>query len=236
MSKHNRNWFKDFQFQPRKPAPIVATSMGQIDTFRAWLSEHTQVIPAVAETLDICSTRDKFHRRFRVSLTPADFALKSIIETHLRTLLQIPETDDEYGIMRGRLIEVLVEAIVFPQYGTTGCIRGSDSHILYRNKEWLAYPRNQNGPSVCRTIDVYGIDHARSAFFECKAHPDLFTANNIAYLDRLKRLIATYPNVAAVIKGVTTMTPRQITIRLQAMPPDYRDWIRSINDLVEVCL
>ncbi len=50
----------------------------------------------------------------------------------------------------------------------------------------VGLPPNQNGKSVCRTIDVYGIGLARSAFFECKAHPDLFTPNNIADLDQLK--------------------------------------------------
>ncbi len=67
MPKHNRAWFKGFQFQPRRPAPIVAKATTQIDDLRLWLSAHTQIIPDVALTLDIGSTRDKFQRRFRVS-------------------------------------------------------------------------------------------------------------------------------------------------------------------------
>lgn len=45
-----------------------------------------------------------------------------------------------------------------------------------------------------------------------------------------------YPHVVATINGITSMTPRQLAITLQAMPAHYQDWIRSINDLIEECL
>ncbi len=92
MSKDKHNWMNDFQFQQRKSSPVVAAASGKIEVLRSWLSNHIQIIPAVAEALDLCSTRAKFQRRFRVSVGPSDRALKPIIEGHLCTLLQLPTT------------------------------------------------------------------------------------------------------------------------------------------------
>lgn len=235
MSKSKHSWFEEFQFYPRTHSnSIIANHRKSLIALREWLSCNSQIILAVAEALEFCSTRAKFQRRFAVPVPPRNRKLKPIIEKMLSDLLSVPTTDEEYGDLRGRLVEILVEAIVFPQY--SGTKYGSDAHILYRKNVWLTYPADNSGPNLCRTIDVYGVHPSRCVFFECKAHPDLFTDNNIGYLNQLKGLITIHPTVRSIVFGVTLKTPRQIAIISNRIPPHHQPWIRSINQIMEDAL
>ncbi len=213
---------------------ILASYQSCLEEFASLLARQPEnLISGVARTFELARTPHHFQNYGKVNLPKAGY-LRQRIQNLLDQTLGKAVNPTEYGFIRGRMIEILVEVMVRQMMGYSEI--HCDTFVLVRNAV-VAYPAEQPEPSRrwVRSIDVCGLSHSRDRgiFLECKAHPDLFYDENFHYLQLLERKLATIRQFDFRVLGVTLMLKSQLRSYYLKQPEQQR-LIHSIHDLCKM--